>query len=94
MQAQQALALLHIQNCSVMQKFPCLIVFFSLHYARGVEQPGSSQGSISQGQNVAYGSVIHMVETGRRQRKPKSAKYRDAWNLILQWATREEPRDV
>ena len=43
---------------------------------------------------VAYGSVIHMVETERRQRKPKSAEYRDAWNLILQWATREETRDA
>ena len=26
---------------------------------------------------------IHFVETDKRQRKPRSAKYRDAWELIL-----------
>jgi hypothetical protein len=31
-----------------------------------------------------------MVEADKRQRKPKSANYRDAWNLILQWAANEE----
>ncbi len=29
-----------------------------------------------------YGSEIHMVEDSKRQRKPQSAKYRDAWHLI------------
>ena len=37
-----------------------------------------------------YGSEIHMVENEKRQRKPRSANYRDAWNLLLQWAAREE----
>ena len=41
---------------------------------------------------IGYGSEIHMVEADRRQRKPKSAKFRDAWKLILQWAAREETR--
>jgi len=39
---------------------------------------------------IGYGSGIHLVEADRRQRKPRSAKYRDAWELILQWAAREE----
>ena len=39
---------------------------------------------------VGYGSGIHLVEVERRQRKPRSAEYRDAWELILQWAVREE----
>ncbi len=33
-----------------------------------------------------YGSEIHLVEASKRQRKPKSAIYRNAWELILQWA--------
>jgi len=41
---------------------------------------------------IAYGSVIHFVEEKKRQRKPLSADYRDAWDLILQWAAREETR--
>ena len=41
---------------------------------------------------VSYGSGIHCVEARRRQRKPRSAEYRDAWNLISQWAAREETR--
>ncbi|MHB8482508.1 MAG: group I intron-associated PD-(D/E)XK endonuclease [Nitrospiria bacterium] len=41
---------------------------------------------------IGYGSEIHMVETNRRQRKPDSAKYRDAWKLILQWAACGETR--
>ena len=32
---------------------------------------------------IAYGSVIHIVEADKRQRRPKSAKYREAWNMIL-----------
>jgi hypothetical protein len=35
---------------------------------------------------ISYGSEIHMVEADKRQRKPKSLEYRDAWNLLLQWA--------
>jgi len=41
---------------------------------------------------IRYGSEIHIVEVDKRQRKPHSAKYRDAWELILQWAAREETR--
>ena len=33
-----------------------------------------------------YGSEIHLVEADKRQRKPRSAAYREAWNLILQRA--------
>ncbi|WP_029635437.1 MULTISPECIES: hypothetical protein [Nostocales] len=29
-------------------------------------------------------SEIHLVETDKRQRKPRSAKYHDGWELILQ----------
>ncbi|HEY0072446.1 MAG TPA: group I intron-associated PD-(D/E)XK endonuclease [Chloroflexia bacterium] len=39
---------------------------------------------------IGYASEIHMVEANKRQRKPGSAKYRDAWQLILQRAAREE----
>ncbi len=35
---------------------------------------------------ISYGSEIHLIETKKRQRKPLSAEYRDAWNLILHWA--------
>jgi hypothetical protein len=33
---------------------------------------------------IGYGSEIHLVETEKRQRKPRSAQYREAWELILQ----------
>ena len=39
---------------------------------------------------ISYASEIHLVEADKRQRKPRSAEYRDAWHLILQWAAREE----
>lgn len=39
---------------------------------------------------LSFGSEIHMVELAKRQRKPRSATYRDAWNLIEQWAARSE----
>ncbi len=39
---------------------------------------------------TTYGSTIHFVEEKKRQRKPISADFRDAWDLILQWAAREE----
>ena len=33
-----------------------------------------------------YNSQISLVEMGKRQRKPRSAQYRNAWNLISEWA--------
>ena len=39
---------------------------------------------------ISYASEIHIVESDKRQRKPKSADYRNAWNLVLQWAHLEE----
>ena len=39
---------------------------------------------------ISYASEIHLVEADKRQRKPRSASYRDAWDLILQWAARKE----
>jgi len=41
---------------------------------------------------IVYGSQIYIVESGKRQRKPRSAKYREAWDLVSQWAAREETR--
>ena len=35
---------------------------------------------------ISYGSEIHLIEAVKRQRKPKSAEYRDAWYLLLQRA--------
>ena len=35
---------------------------------------------------ISYGSEIHLVETEKRQRKPKSADFREAWQLIFKWA--------
>jgi hypothetical protein len=32
---------------------------------------------------IGYGSEIHLVEAEKRQRKPRSAPYRNAWNLLL-----------
>ncbi len=34
---------------------------------------------------IDYGSAIHLVEAERRQRKPRSADYREAWNLITEY---------
>lgn len=39
---------------------------------------------------IGYGSEIHLVEADKRQRKPQSVGYRDAWWLIEQWAARSE----
>jgi hypothetical protein len=39
---------------------------------------------------TSYASEISLVETAKRQRKPRSAEYRDAWNLMLQWAAQKE----
>jgi len=41
---------------------------------------------------MVYGSTIHFVEEKKRQRKPRSANYRNAWDLISQWAARKETR--
>ena len=30
----------------------------------------------------AYGSEIHLVESDKRQRKPRSAQFREAWQLL------------
>ena len=38
---------------------------------------------------ISYGSEIHFVEADKRQRRPRSADFRDAWVLISQWAARE-----
>ncbi|MBW4477102.1 MAG: endonuclease [Tolypothrix brevis GSE-NOS-MK-07-07A] len=42
---------------------------------------------------ISYGSEIHFVETDKRQRKPRSAKYRDAWELILQTVVSKESKE-
>jgi len=39
---------------------------------------------------IGYGSEIHLVEADKRQRRPKSADFRSAWNLISQWAAHRE----
>lgn len=39
---------------------------------------------------ISYGSEIHLVEADKRQRKPKSSEFRNAWDLILQWAVPKE----
>jgi hypothetical protein len=36
---------------------------------------------------ISYGSEIHFVEAEKRQRKPKSAVYRNAWQLILEFGS-------
>lgn len=43
---------------------------------------------------VAYGSEIHLVEAEKRQRKPRSAQYRDGWELIWQRANRREETET
>lgn len=42
---------------------------------------------------IGYGSEIHIVETEKRQRKPLSSSYRDAWHLIMPREVHEE-RDL
>ncbi len=39
---------------------------------------------------ISYGSEIHLVETDKRQRKPRSSAYRNAWHLIQQRAASAE----
>ena len=36
---------------------------------------------------ISYASEIYLVETEKRQRKPKSAVYREAWELVLERAS-------
>ncbi|TLY22499.1 MAG: hypothetical protein E6K68_02815 [Nitrospirae bacterium] len=33
---------------------------------------------------------MHLVEADKRQRKPRFADHRDAWDLILHWAAHKE----
>ena len=40
--------------------------------------------------SISYGSEIHLVETDKRQRKPRSSQYREEWELIFKRAAREE----
>jgi hypothetical protein len=39
---------------------------------------------------ISYAIEIHLVEVDKRQRKPRSANYRGAWELILHWAVSGE----
>jgi len=39
---------------------------------------------------IAYASSICLVESDKRQRRPRSAEYRDAWELIPTWAAQGE----
>ena len=39
---------------------------------------------------LSYAGPIDLVETDKRQRKPRSAGYREAWQLILEWAHQKE----
>lgn len=33
---------------------------------------------------ISYGSEIHLVEEEKRQRKPRSSRFREAWGLIME----------
>jgi hypothetical protein len=39
---------------------------------------------------LSYASEIHLVEAEKRQRKPRSAAYRNAWHLIRRGAAQKE----
>ncbi len=39
---------------------------------------------------ISYGSEIHLVEAEKRQRKPRSAGYREQWSLIERAAIQSE----
>jgi len=39
---------------------------------------------------IAYAGQIYLVESDKRQRKPRSAEYREAWDLISNWAACRE----
>jgi hypothetical protein len=36
---------------------------------------------------ISYGSEIHLVEREKRQRQPRSAAYRQRWDLIHAWSS-------
>jgi hypothetical protein len=38
---------------------------------------------------ISFGSTLSLVEADKRQRKPRSANYREAFDLISQWAPPE-----
>lgn len=40
---------------------------------------------------ISYGSEIHLVEAEKRQCKPRSTVYRDAWYLISRGAANLQP---
>ncbi len=40
---------------------------------------------------ITYSSEINLVETDKRQRKPKSAIFREAWQLLLNVQTCQLP---
>ncbi len=46
---------------------------------------------------IAYGSEIHLVKSDKRQRKPRSAVYREVWHILSQTTervlVRSEPTD-
>lgn len=42
---------------------------------------------------INYGSEIHLVEAEKRQRKPKSSQFRNAWQLLLFGAPQSETID-
>src|SRR5574341_430943 len=35
---------------------------------------------------ISYGSEIHLVESEKRQRRPRSAEFRNAWHLLREFA--------
>ena len=39
----------------------------------------------------SYGSEIHLVESDKRQRKPRSATYREAWGLLTNKVSTDHP---
>ncbi len=39
---------------------------------------------------ISYGSEVHLVEAEKRQRKPRSIQYREAWELISQASVSKE----
>ncbi|MCB9053974.1 MAG: endonuclease [Lewinellaceae bacterium] len=42
---------------------------------------------------ISYGSEIHLVEEEKRQRKPRSARYREAWELVGEACRAEKARE-
>lgn len=39
---------------------------------------------------ISYGGAISLVEAEKRQRKPRSANYRESWDMIEEWASYRE----